>query len=69
MSDGELVCIRTRRTNSTRSRAAAIAVIGATPTAMLDAIISRAEAARTRYLGHLSQPRLRTFPGVCTSSS
>ena len=48
---GDLVRIRTRRTNSTRSRAAAIAVIGATPTAMLDAIISRAEAARTPLSG------------------
>jgi hypothetical protein len=49
------------RTKPTQSRAIAAAVIGATPTAMLDAIIERAEAVRTRYLGRLSEPQLRTY--------
>jgi hypothetical protein len=47
------------RTKSSRSRAIAAAVIGTTPTAMLDAIIERAEAVRTQYLGQLSDPQLR----------
>jgi hypothetical protein len=49
------------RTNPGRSRGAAAAVIGATPIDMLDGIIDRAEVVRTRYLGHLSEPQLRTY--------
>jgi hypothetical protein len=38
-----------------------MAAIGNTPGDMLDAINQRAEAARERYLGQLSDPQLRTY--------
>jgi hypothetical protein len=49
------------RATSNKSRDAAAALIGATPSDVLDHIIERAEAARCRYLGHLSEPQLRTY--------